>query len=152
MRRITYALAIPAVALLALVIWQICWQPQRQTLPGRLVDYHAIYGLWDVACDTAMHGTDRGCYIQYVEVYRPRPEFAAAMVEVVMHPGADGQPDPHIRFDIEPELSFRHTYIHTVLPEGPRAVALTHCAGNTCRVTGDAARALLREWRRGRLP
>ena len=32
------------------------------------------------------------------------PDFAAAMVEVVYHPGEDGQPDPHVRFDIEPGI------------------------------------------------
>lgn len=128
------------------------WWVQRDdhSLPGRKVDYHEIYDVfWDVACDTAMDGSDRLCYVQHVDVYRPRPEFAAAMVEVVVHEGEDGQPDPHVRFDIEPGLSFRDAAIRVVTPDGPIPIDVSDCATNTCRFSGEDGRAILAAWRQG---
>lgn len=119
-------------------------------LAGRLVDYHKIYDrFWDVACDTAMDGTDQGCYIQYVDVYRPRPDFAAAMVEVVVHQGDDGQPDPHVRFDIEPGLSFTDTTITVTTPDTDIPIDVSDCPSNTCRFSGAEGRAILDRWRTG---
>ncbi len=133
-----------------LIAWGAGWLTPRQTLPGRLVDYHAIYDtFWDVACDTAMDGSDRRCYIQYVDVYRPRPDFAAAMVEVVFHPGDTGQPDPHVRFDIEPGYSFRDATLNVSTPDGELPLDVSGCRSNTCIFTGDAGRAVLTAWRKG---
>ncbi|WP_371228271.1 hypothetical protein [Roseovarius sp. 2305UL8-3] len=142
---------LPLLALSGLASWQLSWLEPRQTLPGRLSTYHKVYGFWDVACDTAMDGTDHRCYIQYVDVYRPRPDFAAAMVEVVMHEGVDGQADPHIRFDVEPGFTFRDTSIAVITPSGPWPVDIAHCAGSTCRISGDPARALLDSWAKGKV-
>jgi len=141
------AFTLPCLILLGLMVWKIGWGAGPDKLPGRLVDYHEIYdGFWDVACDTAMDGSDRRCYIQYVDVYRPRPDFAAAMVEVVMHPGGDGQPDPHIRFDLEPGLSFQTVVIATETADGSVPLDVSHCAVNTCLISGERARALLQDW------
>jgi len=140
-----------ALALLAAGLsWSLGWIGGGQKLPGRLVDYHKVYdGFWDVACDTALDGSDVGCYIQYVDVYRPRPNFAAAMVEVVMHHGPGGAPDPHVRFDIEPGLSFRDTRIAVLSADGARPRDLSHCASNTCRITCTDGQAVLDLWRGG---
>lgn len=149
MRRLLIAFALSVLALLGLVVWQLGWLEQRQTLPGRLSEYHKVYGFWDVACDTATDGSDRRCYVQYVDVYRLRPDFAAAMVEVVMHEGADGRPNPHIRFDIEPDFTFRNTTMAVLTPAGAQPVDISHCAVSSCRIIGGPARDLLRMWRRG---
>lgn len=147
MNRALIAFAIPCVLLLGLTIWQLGWSAGPAGLPGRLVDYHKIYdGFWDVACDTAMDGSDRRCYIQYVDVYRPRPEFAAAMVEVVMHEGDGDVPDPHIRFDLEPGLSFLNTEIVIESQTGSIPIDVSHCAVNTCPISGDVARQILSHW------
>jgi hypothetical protein len=137
-------------ALTGLAAWSAGWFEKGQILPGRISEYHKVYdGLWDVACGTAMDGTDRNCYIQYVDVYRPRPEFAAAMVEVVMHQGADGQPDPHVRFDIEPGLSFRDAKVSVEAAEGRVPIDVSGCDTNTCRFSGERGRAILEAWRKG---
>lgn len=126
------------------------WMREDHTLKGRLVDYHEIYDrFWDVACDTAMDGSDRMCYVQYVDVYRPRPEFAAAMVEVVVHQGEDGQPDPHIRYDIEPGLSFEETSVFVEGPDGRVPIDVSACRSNTCRFSGQEGRDMLALWRSG---
>ncbi|WP_299848225.1 hypothetical protein [uncultured Roseovarius sp.] len=136
--------------LVVMVAWWAGWLFPRQTLPGRLSEYHKVYdGFWDVACDTAMDGSDRRCYIQYVDVYRDRPDFAAAMVEVVYHPGDDGQPDPHVRFDIEPGYSFRETRMSVVTADGKVPFDTSDCRSNTCRRSGDAGRDMLKVWRAG---
>lgn len=129
--------------------WQGRWS-SGQTLPGRLVDYHEIYDVfWDVACDTAMDGSDRGCYVQYVDVYRPQPDFAASMVEVVFHAGEDGRPDPHVRFDIEPGLIFSEATMAVQTETGLIPIDVSECPTNTCRFSGDAGRAVLLAWRSG---
>ncbi|QGX99812.1 hypothetical protein EI983_16670 [Roseovarius faecimaris] len=145
-RLLTYILLLGvAGAALAWAYW-----PRGAVLDGRKVDYHAIYdSFWDVACDTAVDGSDRGCYVQYVDVYRPRPDFAAAMVELVYHAGADGRPDPHLRFDIEPGLSFQASRLAVTGAAGVTPIDVSHCASNTCRMSGDTARAILAALRAG---
>jgi len=148
MKRIALALMIPLLLLLGIMSWLIGWW--GQTLPGRHVDYYKVYdGGWEVACDTATDGSDTGCYIQYVDVYRPRPEFAAAMVELVMRDGPDGTPDPHLRFDIEPGLSFREATVSVALGEGAETLDMSHCAVNTCLFSGQESHDILNVMRRG---
>ncbi len=133
------AFIVIAAALAALAAWWAGWNPFGQKLPGRVTDYHQTYDrLWEVACDTAPDGSDARCYVQYVDVYRPRPEFAAAMVEVVMHEGESGRPEPHVRFDIEPGLSFRDAALTIETANGTVALDLSDCPGNTCRFVGTA--------------
>ncbi len=144
------ALLLTLAILTGLMVWRAGWLQADQSLPGRLVDYHKIYdGWWDVACDTAMDGSNRRCYIQYVDVYRPRPDFAAAMVEVVFHTGKDGKPDPHVRFDIEPGLSFRNANVVAKTADGKVLLDVSDCPSNTCRFSGEAGRAILQTWRKG---
>ncbi len=128
----------------------VWWFYPRQTLEGRLTDYYKTYPpFWDVACDTAMDGSDARCYLQYVDVYRPRPEFAAAMVEVVFHAGTDGTPDPHVRFDIEPGLSFEDTEVNVETPDGDVPLNVSDCRSNSCVISGEAGRDILAVWRSG---
>jgi len=137
------------MALAVLAGWGLGLIRFGQTLPGRITDHYATYDGWELACDTAMDGTDPRCYVQYVDVYRPRPDFAAAMVEVVMRKDAQGRPDPHVRFDIEPGLDLSDGGLSVVTASGAAPVDLSGCSGHSCVVSGDAGRALLRAWRDG---
>ena len=101
------AVALAPMALAVLVTWGVGLIRFGQTLPGRITDHYQTYDGWELACDMAKDGSDPRCYAQYVDVYQPRPDFAAAMVEVVMHEGAHDAPDPHVRFDIEPGAALR---------------------------------------------
>lgn len=148
-RRIAITFGVVALILTISIWWSGLLTP-AQKLEGRLVDYHEIYdGLWDVACDTRVDGSDKRCYLQYVDVYRPRPEFAAAMVEVVFHVGRDGLPDPHVRFDIEPGLSFQKSRIVTMGGASEQVLDLSDCPKNTCRFNGNQGREILKHWRNG---
>ncbi len=68
-----------------------------------VVTHHAPFGLWDSICDErpeaeAMH---RRCYVRYVEVFSPRPNFAAHFLFVT--PEADGV---RIEYGSEPGTRF----------------------------------------------
>lgn len=124
---------------------------QGQKLAGRHSEYHKVYdGWWDVACDTAMDGGDRRCYVQYVDVYSPRPDFRAAMVEVVYRRATDGSAEPVVTFDIEPDLSFRDVALSVSRADGSQHPLNTgDCSGPKCSAAGTAATKMLAEWRKG---
>lgn len=68
-----------------------------------VVTHQKSFGLWDSVCDEraedgAMH---RRCYIRYVDVFSPRPAFAAHFVFVT--PDGDGV---RIEFGSEPGTRF----------------------------------------------
>ncbi len=128
---------------------------QGQKLAGRHSEYHKVYdGWWDVACDTAMDGGDRRCYVQFVDIYSPRPNFRAAMVEVVYRRSGDGAGEPVITFDIEPDLSFTGAEIAIIRPDGSQhLLPIGACSGPDsgpkCPVSGDPAAGMLKQWRQG---
>ncbi len=142
-------LAVAVIALAAL--WLTLNRRTGRELPGRIPEYHKVYdGWWDVACDTAMDGSDRRCYVQYVDIYSPRPNFRAAMVEVIYRPAADGSGEPVITFDIEPDLSFRDAELSVSRPDGSyHRLTTGTCSGPKCSVSGIPATDMLAEWRRG---
>lgn len=68
-----------------------------------VVTHQKHFGLWDSVCDerpedTTMH---RRCYIRYVDVFSPRPDFAAHFLFVT--PEADGV---RIEYGSEPGTRF----------------------------------------------
>lgn len=73
----------------------------RDTPGDWIVDHHASFGLWDSMCDhrDTDGATKRRCYLRYVDVFSPRPAFAAQFVFVT--------PGPRIEFGIEPGTLFR---------------------------------------------
>lgn len=104
------------------------------------VTYQKPYGLWDVFCDA--RDDEERCYIRYVEVYAPRPDFGAMFVFVT----PDG-----IDFGMEAGTLFGET--------GPRieldgaqvwaANGLGCRTGVSCNLTGNAATAFLDAARNG---
>lgn len=139
------------VFIAGMAAWRAGWLDfGGQTLPGRLTEYYKTYDrFWELVCDSALDGSDRRCYAQYVEAYRFRPDFAAAMVEVIYRPGDDGRADPHVRFDIEPGLSFGDASVTVETPDGGLLVDVSGCRSNTCVFSGEAGRTILQSWRRG---
>lgn len=116
-------------------------------LPGRLLTYHKVFDVWwDVACDTAPDGTDARCYAQYVDVYSPRPHLRAAIVDFLYRRGSDGQPEPVITFNIEPDLSYaRDAEMQVVRKDGSTsAIDASACPTAKCVYTGDAGRKMLK--------
>lgn len=91
---------------LILIVWAApTWAQDRDgnDTPGEwVVTHQAAYGLWDVFCDTRTTGDlrEERCYIRYVEVFSPRPNFGAMFVFVTQ----DG-----VEFGMEPGTLFGDT-------------------------------------------
>lgn len=118
-------------------------------LPGRLITFHKTFDIWwDVACDTAPDGSDARCYAQYVDVYRPRPNLRAAIVDFLYRHGTDGRPEPVITFNIEPDLSYvRDAQMWLVRADGSRStIDASACPTAKCVFTGDPGRRMLKDW------
>ncbi len=73
----------------------------RDTAGEWVVDHHRAFGQWDSMCDYRITGDlrEERCYLRYVDVFSPRPAFAAQFVFVT--------PGPRIEFGIEPGTLFR---------------------------------------------
>jgi len=65
------------------------------------ITHHQAYGLWDTMCDERVTGaqTEQRCYLRYVDVFSPRPNFAAQFAFIT--------PDNRIEFGIENGTAFR---------------------------------------------
>ncbi|MGX9349909.1 hypothetical protein ACS3QZ_01780 [Shimia sp. W99] len=77
---------------------------QGNDTPGDwIVTHFATFGLWSSICDERIEdGTLRQrCYIRWVDVYSPRPDFAAQFLFIT--PETDG---PSVEFGIEPGTFF----------------------------------------------
>ena len=72
----------------------------NDTASDWVVDHYAPYGLWDVICDHRETDgiTEERCYIRYVDVFSPRPNFAAQFLFVT--------PGPEVEIGIEPGTRF----------------------------------------------
>lgn len=112
-----------------------------------VVDFSARHDGWDTACDQHKESKDRRCYVRYVDVYAPRPQFGAAFAFVQW--GEDGQ--PFIEFSFERGVRF--TGNRFTVTEGGNAVwtyDTAQCAGTRCLLEGAAADALFDELTPGR--
>ncbi len=122
-----------------------------QRLEERQTSFFKNYdGWWDLVCDAKMDGSNEHCYLQYVDVYSPRPDFRAAMVELTYSRDEAGKSQPHLLFNLEGDLSFRQTRM--VVRDANQVetpLALTGCDGAACSIRGDAAKAMLAEWSKG---
>ncbi|MDI3336264.1 hypothetical protein QKW60_07590 [Defluviimonas aestuarii] len=68
-----------------------------------VVTHQKHFGLWDSVCDERMEGEamHQRCYIRYVDVFSPRPDFAAHFLFVT--PGPDGV---RVEYGSEPGTRF----------------------------------------------
>ena len=108
--------------------------------PGEwVVDHHNAFGLWDSMCDYRITGAQREerCYLRYVDVFSPRPKFAAQFFFLT--------PGPHIEFGLEPGTlfateGFRITTDGQTSWNAPQAGCLV---GLACLYQGPEAATLL---------
>ena len=110
--------------------------------PGNwVVTHHAIYDIWNVLCDERDEaGTPvQRCYLRYVDVFSPRPKFAAQFLFIT--------PGPKIDFGMEPGTlflpgDFRIERQGTAVWQTNWPGCLT---GLTCKFEGDDAKTLVTE-------
>ncbi len=113
-----------------------------------VVTHQKAFGLWDSVCDEraedgALH---QRCYIRYVDVFSPRPAFAAHFVFVT--PDAGG-----VRIEYGSEPGTRFTRGGNRIEQGGAPIWSTDAAdclsGGACVFTGDAAAELYAALRGG---
>lgn len=127
------------------------WAQDRQgnDTPGDWrVDVFEQQGVWSAICDWRDEdgAPHRRCYIRYVDVFSPRPDFAAQFLFVT--PQADG---PRVDFGIEAGTifavdGFRIERAGATVWQTRHPGCLT---GLTCRFRGADGAALLDEMRTG---
>lgn len=108
-----------------------------------VVTYQQAYGIWDTVCDQRGDGEarEKRCYIRHVDVFSPRPNFAAQFLFVT---NADGV---SVQFGIEPGTLFLPGRFR--LQRGGDVVWSTRhpgcLTGVSCAFDGEAALELLTE-------
>jgi len=107
-----------------------------------VVTHHQPFGLWDSMCDerTGSDGLTRRCYVRYVDVFSPRPKFAALFAFIT-----PAMPHPVIEIGIEQGTVFKPDGLR-VEQDGTAIWTLGHrpCLfGGTCRFEGDEAATLI---------
>lgn len=73
----------------------------RDTPGSWKITHQKAFGLWDAMCDERKTGekTEERCYLRYVDVFSPRPNFAAQFAFIT--------PDNRVEFGIERGTAFR---------------------------------------------
>lgn len=107
------------------------------------VTHHAPFGLWDSFCDERLTGNtlEQRCYLRYVDVFSPRPEFGAMFAFIT--------PDGRIEFGIEDGTAFLKNGF-TLTKDGKSIWVLQGrpCLfGGTCTFENEEARQLSQQMR-----
>ncbi|MDJ0824000.1 MAG: hypothetical protein QNJ16_00715 [Rhodobacter sp.] len=100
--------------------------------------HQASFGLWDSLCDT--RDAETRCYLRYVDVYRPRPQFGALFAFVERLNGAE-----RVTFGLEFGRAFGPGRIEIKASGGTQwALAPDICQGAAeCILAGRDADAIL---------
>ena len=111
----------------------------RDTASDWVVDHYKPFGLWDTICDHRITdgAREERCYIRYVEVFSPRPNFAAQFIFVT--------PGPEIEIGLErgtlfPKGGMRIEDMGGVLWKSDHILCRT---GLSCTFRGEDAKVLL---------
>ena len=103
------------------------------------VTHQQAFGLWDSVCDERTTGDliEERCYLRYVDVFSPRPKFAAQFAFIT--------PDDKVEFGIENGTAFRPDGFRLEKDGSPLWVfGKDRCLfGGTCRFVDGQARDLL---------
>ena len=113
---------------------------QGRDTPGEWkVTHHQPHGLWDTMCDSRITGdlTEERCYLRYVDVFSPHPNFAAQFAFITS--------DNRVEFGIERGTAFREDGFRLEQDGAPLwSFGKDPCLfGGTCAFTGTDASELL---------
>lgn len=117
----------------------------RDTASDWKVTHYKPFGLWDSICDERDEGGTRvqRCYLRYVEVFSPRPRFAAQFIFVTPS-GVEIGLERGTRFDDD------GMRILDADDQVLRLISQPACLrGRECRFSGDAADRLLEDMAKG---
>ena len=113
---------------------------QGNDTPGDwVVDHYKPFGLWDSICDHRITDgvKEERCYIRYVEVFNPRPAFAAKFIFVT--------PGPEVEIGLERGTLFPKGGMR-IEHQGGLLWSTNHIlcrTGISCTFNGEAAENLL---------
>lgn len=99
------------------------------------------HGPWEVFCGQFAEEAAERCWIRYTDVYSPRPNFKAVVMNIV----PSDRSDAGIRYDIGVEAT--DSWINGGITVGDWFLGLSRCLVGTCTVDGDTADALTAQWR-----
>ncbi len=122
-----------------------------QKLENRNTEFYKSYdGAWDLACDRASGEAQARCYGQLVDVYSPDPNFRAAILHLTYEKESTGSRVPQLLFNLEADLDFSEVKATIRGKDGNlKPMSLGDCSGNSCKIKGQAAEAILADWREG---
>lgn len=132
--------------LLCLALPAAAQDRQGNDTPGDwIVDHTKHFGLWDSLCDHRMTGDQREnrCYIRYVDVFSPRPNFGAIFLFVT--------PEPQVQIGLEPGTLIAWGGIRIERDDAVvwDDIRLACHVGLNCTFIGDDAEVLLSEMSKG---
>ncbi|MCV6575893.1 MAG: hypothetical protein OIF58_09175 [Cohaesibacter sp.] len=123
-----------------------------QKLVERNTEFYKRYdGAWDLACDKASGETKARCYGQLVDVYSHDPNFRAAILHLTYEQEAGAEKRvPQLLFNMEADIDFSDVKATIRAKDGTgKPMSLGTCSGNSCKIKGSAAQAILADWREG---
>lgn len=109
----------------------------NDTASDWIARHYESFGLWDSVCDERMEVNQlkQRCYLRYVEVYSPRPNFLATFAFFFTENG-----QTIVELGFEKRTRFNENGFR-VEKDGQNIWAFNHTCLNTtkCRLTGDEA-------------
>lgn len=115
----------------------------RDTPSDWRVEHYVPFGLWDSVCDEREEDdvVRQRCYLRYVEVYSPRPNFLATFAFVYPE---DGQ--SIVEFGFERRTQYADQGLRVMRDKETLWTADAGCLRSSpCRLTGNDAQALLEQ-------
>lgn len=139
--------------LFIILIWIVPFAAEAQDREGRntpsdwRVEHYVPFGLWDSVCDERAEDDvmKQRCYLRYVEVYSPRPNFLATFAFIYPK---DGQSVVEIGF----ERRTRYTDLGFRVVQGDDTIWTLDSGclrSSPCRLTGSDAQSLLAQFAKG---
>lgn len=138
---------------IAMLIWAFPFTAATQDREGRntpsdwRVEHYVPFGLWDSVCDERAEDDvmKQRCYLRYVEVYSPRPNFLAAFAFVYPEAGKSV-----VEFGFERRTQYVDEGF-SVINNGEQVWALEGSClrSSPCRLTGGDAQSLLAQFAKG---
>ena len=130
------------VLFLICIIPLAAWSQDRagNDTPGEwVIDHHKAFGLWDSMCDhrTTDDLREERCYIRYVEVFSPRPQFGAQFFFLTQGPSVEFGMEAGTLFN---EDGFRIMRDNSIAWAKPQAGCLV---GLACLYEGQVANDLV---------
>lgn len=119
----------------------------RDTPSDWKVVHYIPFGLWDSVCDERAEDDEirRRCYLRYVEVYSPRPNFLATFAFVYPE---DGQ--SIVEFGFEQGTRYGDQGVRVTRNEEAVGTVDSDCLRSSpCQLTGRDAQALLEQFAAG---